>query len=84
VSLGVSTSSSKFWGRVATRWGAFGSALLLVACGAPAEDDSVALSEAEVQSSKGHADGAGPFSTAFKHTNGRSCALATSWRICFC
>jgi len=52
-----------------------GSALLLVACGgAPAEEDTAAQSEAEVQSSPGHSDGAELFSTAFKHTNGRSCA----------
>lgn len=77
MSFGVSTSSSRFWGRVAWRLGAWplGSALLLVACGgAPAEEDTAAQSEAEVQSSPGHSDGAELFSTAFKHTNGRSCA----------
>ena len=77
MSFGVSTSSSRFWGQVASRLGAWplGSALLLVACGgAPPEEDTVLVSEAEVQSSKGHPDGAELFETAFKHSNGRSCA----------
>jgi len=77
MSFGGSSSSLRSWGRVASRLRAWplGSVLLLVACGgAPAEEDPVLVTEAEVQSGKGHPDGAELFATPFKHTNGRSCA----------
>ncbi|HYQ02266.1 MAG TPA: hypothetical protein VER96_26510 [Polyangiaceae bacterium] len=77
MSFEVATSALGSWGRITLRFAVWplGSTLLLAACGgAPVEEDSLAVSEAEVQSNHGHPEGEDLFQTPFKHTNGRSCA----------
>jgi len=80
MSSGASSSSLRSSGALRSSFclfhaGSIVAALLLAGCGeAPSVADTVSVSEAEVQTPGRPPKGGELFETAFRHTNGRSCA----------